>query len=86
MYQFPLKLAWSVTAHKSQGQTLNKVAINIGEEAFAHGSLYVALSRVRSLDGVMLFGLERWPEEGPKFHVNPFIRAEQDENTENAFQ
>ena len=86
MYQFPLKAAWSVTAHKSQGQTLNRVAINIGEEAFAHGSFYVALSRVRSLEGIMLYGLEKWPENGPKFHVNHFIKAEQNENTENAFQ
>lgn len=86
MYQFPLKCAWAVTAHKSQGQTLSKVAINIGEDAFAHGSFYVALSRVRSLDGVMLFGYENWPENGPNFHINPFIQAEQEENAENAFQ
>lgn len=36
MFQFPIKLSWAVTAHKCQGQTLNHVAINIGENAFAH--------------------------------------------------
>lgn len=43
MYQFPIKLSWAVTAHKSQGQTLSKVTIHIGESAFAHGSFYVSL-------------------------------------------
>ena len=68
MYQFPVKLAWAVTAHKSQGQTLTRAAINIGEPAFAHGSLYVALSRVKSLRNIMLFGMNEWPKNGPNFH------------------
>lgn len=74
MYQFPLKLSWAVTAHKSQGQTLSKVAIDISAPAFAHGSFYVALSRVRSLDSLLLFGLESFPPNGPSFHVNTFIQ------------
>lgn len=37
LYQFPLNLAWAATAHKAQGQTLEKVAIDISEDAFAHG-------------------------------------------------
>ena len=85
MYQFPVKLAWAVTAHKSQGQTLNKVAINISEAAFAHGSLYVALSRVRSLNNIILFGLDKWPENGPTFHMNPYIQYEQNVHAENDF-
>ena len=86
MYQFPIKLAWAVTAHKSQGQTLEKCAIDIGEKAFAHGSLYVALSRVKSLNNVMLFGLDKWPEGGPAFHVNPYIQAKQNEQAANEFE
>ena len=76
MFQFPLKLCWAVTAHKSQGQSLSRVAIDISEPAFAHGSLYVALSRVHSLDGLLLFGLESFPENGPLYHVNEFIQVE----------
>ena len=85
MYQFPVKLAWAVTAHKSQGQTLNRAAINISEVAFAHGSFYVALSRVKSLNNLKLFGLDQWPENGPDFHINPYIQYEQNAHAENDF-
>ena len=74
MLQFPLKLCWAVTAHKAQGQTLSRIAIDISDDAFAHGALYVALSRVRSLSSVRLFGLPEFPEMGPSFHINPYIR------------
>jgi ATP-dependent DNA helicase PIF1 len=52
--QYPLKLAWAVTIHKSQGKTFDKVIINLGNGAFAHGQLYVALSRCRTLNGITL--------------------------------
>ena len=52
--QLPLKLAWAVTIHKSQGLTLDKAVINLGNRAFAHGQTYVALSRIRSIDGMYL--------------------------------
>ena len=83
MYQFPIKLAWAVTAHKSQGQTLTRAAINVSEPAFAHGSLYVALSRIKSLNNIKLFGLDEWPNDGPQFHINPFIHHEQNVQAEN---
>jgi hypothetical protein len=47
-YQFPLELAWAMTIHRVQG------LIDIGPDIFAHGQAYVALSRVRSLAGVLL--------------------------------
>ena len=52
--QYPLKLAWAVTIHKSQGKTFDKVIIDIGKGTFAHGQMYVALSRGTSLSGLIL--------------------------------
>jgi ATP-dependent DNA helicase PIF1 len=52
--QYPLTLAWAVTIHKSQGKTFEKVIIDIGKGTFAHGQMYVALSRCTSLEGIVL--------------------------------
>ncbi|MDQ3239740.1 MAG: AAA family ATPase [bacterium] len=52
--QIPLKLAWAITIHKSQGKTFDKVIIDIGWGTFASGQLYVALSRCKTLDGIIL--------------------------------
>ena len=52
--QVPLRLAWAVTVHKSQGQTYDEVVIDMGGGAFSPGQTYVALSRVRSLEGLYL--------------------------------
>ncbi|HOX95971.1 MAG TPA: PIF1 family ATP-dependent DNA helicase [Candidatus Woesebacteria bacterium] len=52
--QLPLRLAWAITIHKSQGQTYKTIAIDLTGGAFAHGQTYVALSRCVSLEGIYL--------------------------------
>jgi ATP-dependent DNA helicase PIF1 len=52
--QLPLRVAYAITIHKSQGQTFDKVCIDLDRGAFAHGQLYVAISRCRTLDGIRL--------------------------------
>jgi len=52
--QYPIKLAWALTIHKSQGLTFSKVTIDVGRGAFTGGQSYVALSRCTSLDGIKL--------------------------------
>jgi len=52
--QFPLRLAWALTIHKSQGLTLDKIYVDFGRGTFAHGQAYVALSRCRTMEGLSM--------------------------------
>jgi len=59
--QFPVHLCFAMTVNKSQGQSLDQVGVDLRTPAFTHGQLYVALSRVTSLDGLTLLPSEQTP-------------------------
>lgn len=66
--QFPVRLAWAITVHKSQGLTFSQVKIDFGHGVFAGGQTYVALSRCTSLEGISL--------KAPIKHTDIFVREE----------
>ena len=68
--QFPLRLSWAITVHKSQGQTYDEVYVDVSGN-FALGHVYTAFSRVRSLEGLHLLS----PDYLPKIPTPPELRA-----------
>lgn len=78
--QFPIKLAWAITVHKSQGLTFNKVNIDFSDGVFAGGQAYVALSRCTSLEGITLAAPLRRNEVFVRAEVNYFAHHFNDRN------
>ena len=78
--QFPIRLAWAITVHKSQGLTFNNVKIDFTGGVFAGGQTYVALSRCRSLEGITLGQPIRREDVFVKPEVVNFARHYNDHN------
>jgi ATP-dependent DNA helicase PIF1 len=68
--QIPLCLAWAITIHKSQGCTMERAQIDIGNQIFECGQTYVGISRVKSLDGLYLSGFSPY-----RIKANPQVQA-----------
>ncbi len=81
--QYPLRLAWAITVHKSQGLTFNQVKIDFTGGVFAGGQTYVALSRCTSLEGISLQEPIRQNEIFVRNEVKQFARQYNDQNTIN---
>ena len=82
--QYPLKLAWGITIHKSQGKTFEKAVIDFGRGMFAHGQAYVALSRCVSLEGMSLTRAMRKSDILMDWRVVKFITSHQYKLSERA--
>lgn len=75
--QVPLRLAWAITIHKSQGLTFDKVIID-AQSAFAHGQVYVALSRCRTFEGIQLLSQIQSKSVRTDRDVNDYTQSQQD--------
>lgn len=80
--QYPIRLAWAVTIHKSQGKTFEQVTIDVGRGTFATGQMYVALSRCRTLEGLRIKKPLKKSDIFVDWKILKFLTGEQYEKSE----
>ena len=66
--QFPLRLCYSMTTNKSQGQSFDQILLDLSDDSFSHGQTYVALSRVRRYDNIRLIVRDDMLMDFDNFH------------------
>lgn len=79
--QYPIRLAYAITIHKSQGKTFDKINIDFGAATFAHGQAYVAISRCRTLEGITLTRKLRIDDFVYEKRVMEFYKSIENEST-----
>jgi ATP-dependent DNA helicase PIF1 len=82
--QYPFRLAWAVTVHKSQGKTFDRVSIDLGKSTFAAGQSYVALSRCTSFEGMYLTSKLSKSHIRTDFRIYQFLTGYQYQQSEEA--
>ncbi len=82
--QYPLKLAWGITIHKSQGKTFERAIIDLGRRAFAAGQTYVALSRCTGLEGLSLARAVRASDVMTDWRIVRYVTGHQYRTSEQA--
>lgn len=82
--QFPIRLAWAVTIHKSQGKTFDHVAVDLGRGSFVQGQVYVAISRCTSFEGLVLTKPIAKKNIWIDYHITRFLTGSQYEISEKA--